>query len=112
MDKTPLQQLIERLNKSILAERDVLDNPKLYHPNDVKQANLLVRNVEQIISVATELLPVERDAIVDAYWAGINGSMNDHTEAENIPGTGIIKGIKVGGGADLYYSTKYGETDH
>lgn len=96
MEKTPLQQLIERLNKSILAERDVLDNPNLYHPNDVKQANLLVRNVEQIISVATELLPVERDAIVEAAAYG-NGraSVDDKKEL-----------------GEQYYRTKYGETDH
>ncbi len=94
MDKTPLQQLIERLNKSILAERDVLDNPNLYHPNDVKQANLLVRNVEQIISVATELLPAERDAIVKAVQFGLAEDwFTDKT-------------------GEQYYRIKYGETDH
>ncbi len=90
MEKTALQQLIERLNKSILAERDVLDNPNLYHPNDVKQANLLVRNVEQIISVATELLPVERDAIVEAHKAG--DPFNNIHDAEQ------------------YYETRYGSS--
>ena len=91
MEKTPLQQLIERLNKSIIAERDVLDNPKLYHPNDVKQANLLVRNVEQSISVATELLPVERDAFVKAVQFGLTEDwFTDKT-------------------AEQYYRTKYGE---
>ena len=91
MEKTALQQLIERLNKSILAERDVLDNPNLYHPNDVKQANLLVRNVEQIISVATELLPVERDAIVKSWDDG-------YKEIEDTLASG-----------EQYYRTKYGE---
>ena len=92
MEKTPLQQLIERLNESILTERDVLDAPNLFHPNDVKQANLLVSNVEQIISVATELLPVERDAIVEAVEKG--RYMKHET------------GLYVTG--EQYYETRYG----
>lgn len=106
MEKTALQQLIERLNKSILAERDVLDNPNLYHPNDVKQANLLVRNVEQIISVATELLPVDRDDAKDFFKAGQKYGQQLQIETR---GEGKFLNKKD---FDKYYRTKYGETDH
>ncbi len=92
MEKTALKQLIEILNKSIIAERDVVDCPNLYHQNDVSQARLLVSNVEQIVSIATELLPAERDAIVDAVEKG--RYMKHET------------GLYVTG--EQYYETRYG----
>lgn len=46
-----------------------------------------------------------RQQIEDAYWAGINGSMNDWSEAK-VKGS-LVTGIKAGGGAEQYYLQRY-----
>lgn len=57
------------------------------------------------IDLITALLPIEREQIIDAYWGGLNGAINDYTEAERV-GSEII-GIKSGGGAALYFNETY-----
>jgi hypothetical protein len=47
----------------------------------------------------------ERVQIIDAYWAGINGSINDYSEAVQI--NSEIIGIKTGKGADKYYDDTF-----
>ena len=43
--------------------------------------------------------------IIDAYWDGLNGSINDYSESK-IVGNEMID-IKVGGGAEQYYSETF-----
>lgn len=47
----------------------------------------------------------EKQQIIDSYWAGINGSINDWDESYIVGNE--IKGIKEGGGAEKYYNEKY-----
>ena len=47
-------------------------------------------------------ITMERRQIIDAYWAGINGSINDYSEAVQI--NSEIIGIKTGKGAEKYYN--------
>lgn len=48
---------------------------------------------------------MEREQIIDAYWAGINGSINDYSEAVQI--NSEIRGIKTGKGAEKYYNDTF-----
>ena len=43
--------------------------------------------------------------IEDAYWAGIEGTINDWSEAE-VRG-GLLERVKTGGGAEFYYFKTY-----
>jgi hypothetical protein len=47
----------------------------------------------------------EKQQILDAYWGGLNGSMNDWSEAK-VEGP-FVKGIKVAGGAEQYYNERF-----
>lgn len=50
-------------------------------------------------------IATERGQIIDAYWAGINGSINDYSEAVQI--NSEIRGIKTGKGAEKYYNDTF-----
>lgn len=50
-------------------------------------------------------MAMERGQIIDAYWAGINGSINDYSEAVQI--NSEIMGIKTGKGAEKYYNDTF-----
>ena len=49
---------------------------------------------------------MEKQQIKDAYWGGLNGSINDYSESKQV-GSEIID-IKYGKGADQYYNETYG----
>lgn len=49
---------------------------------------------------------MEKHQIIDAYWGGLNGSINDYSESKQV-GSEIID-IKYGKGADQYYNETYG----
>lgn len=48
---------------------------------------------------------MEKEQIIDAYWGGLNGSINDYSESKQV-GSEII-GIKHGKGAEQYYNETY-----
>jgi len=48
---------------------------------------------------------MEKEQIVEAYWAGVNGSINDYSEAKEVGS--IMIDIKFGGGAEHYYKETY-----
>lgn len=52
-----------------------------------------------------QALTTERQQLIDAYWAGLNGSMNDYSETKVINNEMI--GIKNGGGAEQYFNNKF-----
>lgn len=56
----------------------------------------------EVISMAKAM---ERGQIIDAYWAGINGSINDYSEAEQI--NNELIGVKTGKGAEKYYNDTF-----
>lgn len=58
---------------------------------------------EAMIMYAKKL---EKQQIIDAYWGGLNGSINDYSESKQV-GSEIID-IKYGKGADQYYTSTYG----
>ncbi len=68
MPLTPLQQLIEWSNNALQTERNVLSAPKsTFSKNDVNRAKIILTAVETVIKKATELLPLERRVIEDAF---------------------------------------------
>lgn len=52
-----------------------------------------------------ELREIFKQQIMDAYWAGIEGSMNDYSEAHTK--CGLLEDVKAGGGAEFYYHKTY-----
>ena len=58
---------------------------------------------EAMIMYAKKL---EKQQMIDAYWGGLNGSINDYSESKQV-GSEIID-IKYGKGADQYYNETYG----
>jgi hypothetical protein len=58
---------------------------------------------EAMIMYAKKL---EKQQIKDAYWGGLNGSINDYSESKKV-GSEIID-IKYGKGAEQYYNETYG----
>lgn len=48
---------------------------------------------------------IERQQLIDAYWAGLNGSMNDYSETKVFNNEMI--GVKNGGGAEQYYTQTF-----
>lgn len=58
-----------------------------------------------LIQDKNKLLTTEREQIEEAYWAGLDGLMNDYSECETF---GDDK-TKSGGGASFYYQQKYGD---
>ena len=43
---------------------------------------------------------MEKQQIIDAYWGGLNGPINDYSDA--------VTGIRYGKGAEQYYNETYG----
>jgi hypothetical protein len=50
-------------------------------------------------------IAIERRRIINAYWAGINGFINDYSEAVQI--NSEIIGIKTGRGTEKYYNDTF-----
>ena len=48
-------------------------------------------------------LEIERKQIIDAYWAGLNGSINDYSECKTFGD----ENTKVGCGADKYFNETF-----
>jgi len=55
--------------------------------------------------IDSHFLACEKKQIIDAYWAGLNGCINDYSESKTV-GSELI-GIKIGGGAENYFSKHY-----
>ena len=55
--------------------------------------------------LALKLLEKEKEQIVEAYWGGLNGSINDYSDSKKV-GNEII-GIKYSDGAEQYYNQTY-----
>jgi hypothetical protein len=88
MEKTALQQLKEKLQTVVDDLKDAIPGTDQYGYRDA------MRNV--ILDIDMQMIPAERDAIVDAVEKG--RYMKHET------------GLYVTG--EQYYRTKYGETDH
>jgi hypothetical protein len=88
MEKTALQQLKEKLQTVVDDLKDAIPGTDQYGYRDA------MRNV--ILDIDMQMIPAERDAIVEAAAYG-NGraSVDDKKEL-----------------GEQYYRTKYGETDH
>lgn len=50
-------------------------------------------------------LDLEKKQIEDAYWAGLNGAINDYSECKDFGD----KNTKVGGGAEKYYKDTFNQ---
>ena len=88
MEKTALQQLKEKLQTVVDDLKDAIPGTDQYGYRDA------MRNV--ILDIDMQMIPVERDAIVDAAAYG-----NGRASVDNKKEFG-----------EQYYRTKYGETDH
>lgn len=67
---TAMQELIDKLEKSVESEKHVMDNPKGYHYNDILQANSIYKAVISCVGLAKSLLPLERQQHSDTWTAG------------------------------------------
>ena len=68
--KTPMQILFDNLKESVMDETEVSNNPKLYHPNDVKQANLIISCVYNILTKIEPLIILEKQELIKAFELG------------------------------------------
>ena len=62
-------------------------------------------NAQNVKEKAWQLLSIEKEQVIDAYWAGLDGMINDYSESKTVGNE--IRGINYGGGAEKYYSEKY-----
>ena len=63
-------------------------------------------NTSQLfIGLLEQSKEMEKEQIMDAYWGGLNGSINDYSESKQV-GSEIID-IKYGKGAEQYYNKTY-----
>jgi len=97
MNKTAMQTLIDKLDKILDSFPDE-DNLPLSIRGQIN-AYINCKNL------ANEFLELEKQQIIDAYWAGINGTMNDYSEAQLEER--VIKGIKIAEEAEQYYNETY-----
>jgi hypothetical protein len=88
-NKLALDLLIEWLNKN---KRSIEHN--------------FTDGFSQLTNVIDTLKQLEKQNIIDAYWGGLNGSINDYSECKSI-GNGNVIGIKAGGGAEKYYNETF-----
>jgi len=77
----------------------LIENLKMILP--ISQFNDVV--MQDVFKQAKEM---EKQQIIDAYFGGLNGSINDYSESKEV-GSEII-GIKYGKGAEKYYNETYG----
>jgi hypothetical protein len=61
-----------------------------------------IRSINKCLEQAKEM---EKQQIIDAYWGGLNGYINDYSETKKV-GNELIE-IKFGGGAQQYYNQTF-----
>lgn len=67
-------------------------------------AGLVGRSILTMVKKLNSLKK-NKEEIIDAYWGGLNGSMNDWSEAKTAGSE--IRGIKAGKGAEQYFREKF-----
>lgn len=68
MEKTAISLAMQDIEESILDELEVINSPALYHPNDVKQANLIVSVTNNITKkLKAKYLELEKNQLIEAY---------------------------------------------
>jgi len=70
----------------------------------INQIHLII-DVNDYVILKEQANKMFEQQIIDAYWGGLNGSINDYSEAKLI-GSEMIN-IKAGGGAEQYYSETF-----
>ena len=85
--KTVLQQIIEKLEI----------NAKEIYPMDIDDILIWIEE--------NEFVKQEKQQIIDAYWGGLNGCMNDYSDCKEVNNETI--GVKFGEGAKFYYKETY-----
>lgn len=89
--KTPMHQL-----------REWIVSIRKRNNNDTKSDDLINKILKRIDQ---HFLACEKKHIIDAYWAGINGSIND-LDHSTFSGNSM-NDIKWGGGAEYYFNEQY-----
>ena len=69
--KTALRILFDDLKESVKDEEYVVANGSEYHPNDVKQANVIISCVYNVLTKIEPLFKNEENQIIAAYEAGV-----------------------------------------
>jgi hypothetical protein len=87
--KTAIQQLIDEM---------IGDGCVSIHDDHKEIISYYIKKCE-------ELLELEKRQIIDAYWAGLNGAINDYSECKDFGD----KNTKVGGGAEKYYNDTFNQ---
>ena len=99
------------LTKSALTEVDKIYRKAKKEKKDAQVIKALLYKMslnetfDELHSASIDSLEKEKQMIIDTYWAGLNGSMNNYSEAK-VVGNEIIN-IKNGGGAEQYYNKTY-----
>ena len=65
--KTPIQELIEKVNQWMLDDKYVQDNPLDYEEYMVHYANQMIEVKEKFIEMCESMLKKEKEQIIDAY---------------------------------------------
>ena len=68
--KTPMQILFDNLKESVKDEEHVIAYGSEYHPNDVKQANLIISCVYNILNKIEPLIILEKQELIKAFELG------------------------------------------
>lgn len=71
--------------------------------SDMSDPNIMI--YKSFIEDAISHLDKEKQQIIDAYWAGLEGPMNDYSEAVTVGST--TANIKYGGGGEKYFNDNY-----
>ena len=94
---TAVEWLDEQIQERVIAQ-------------DVVARKMIIEiSIEDYMDVKRLAKEMEKQQIIDAYWGGLNGSINDYSESKKV-GSEIID-IKYGKGADQYYNETYGSKE-
>lgn len=84
MNETVLSKIINEFDKELKVAIEIGNKDK-------------IRIIKHLTNIAKTHLPIERKQIIDAYWGGLNGAINDYSDNK----------IKHGGGAEYYYNQTF-----
>ena len=82
--KTPMQELIDHLEKWMLDDKHVQDNPMKYEEYMVQHANQMVSVKRDFVILCESLLEKEKEVIMDAYKQGVVDEYGDTLDSRTI----------------------------
>lgn len=101
--KTALQELVKWLEGYNELSHNNSEHPNIKKGVEYKAKSEVIMTILNRIN--TNYIKKEKQQIIDAYWGGLNGCINDYSESKTVGNE--LTGIKIGEGAEFYYNQTY-----